>query len=498
MVMQAFGIFEGGGAKGLAHVGALKAVEGRVSFLGLAGSSAGAIAAALVAAGYTADELYNPKTGSGILNIDYPYLLRRGWWDEWKKFAADFKQTFCNVSMKRAWAYSLLFYLRNCQVLDRIEERHGVFETDLLESWINDRLLQKLKSTKQIAPTVECVLFKHLAMPLKLVASNISRQNVTTFSQELTPEHQVAKAVVASASLPFFFIPTKTPEGHFLLDGGLLSNFPAWLFDAERRKFGPLTPTLGFRLVPELPQESACAPSFSGRLAYAVLAGDAGLEIREIENLQEIPLKVRVDTTNFDLTTQEKTALYSSGFEGARNYLISVYGPKDPTEMSAVLELACTRLLEVIGKPATTHLRANIVRETTRGTLRVTYGYNMDSDADDRLEFEIGSGACGLCWESKKVVACDLSEARKTYVTDWKMDKYQQALVRQDLSSLLSIPMFPPHWREGNMTSLSIVGVLNFDSNQDLSADFQRLDLYPRFLEIGDYVAEAMQEEALT
>ena len=56
-----FAIFEGGGAKGLAHIGALKALEGRkVDLLGVAGTSAGAIVAALVAE--------NPLIG--VLNFD--------------------------------------------------------------------------------------------------------------------------------------------------------------------------------------------------------------------------------------------------------------------------------------------------------------------------------------------------------------------------------------------------------------------------------------------
>ena len=51
--LDVFGIFEGGGAKGLAHVGALKAAEERqVRFRGVAGTSAGSIIAGLIAVGY--------------------------------------------------------------------------------------------------------------------------------------------------------------------------------------------------------------------------------------------------------------------------------------------------------------------------------------------------------------------------------------------------------------------------------------------------------------
>ena len=59
--MRAFGVFQGGGAKGYAHLGALSAAEDRgIQFERVAGTSAGAIVASLVACGYTSQELYNP------------------------------------------------------------------------------------------------------------------------------------------------------------------------------------------------------------------------------------------------------------------------------------------------------------------------------------------------------------------------------------------------------------------------------------------------------
>jgi Patatin-like phospholipase len=53
VVMKAFGVFEGGGAKGYAHVGALQAIEARgIELEAVAGSSIGAVIALLIAAGY--------------------------------------------------------------------------------------------------------------------------------------------------------------------------------------------------------------------------------------------------------------------------------------------------------------------------------------------------------------------------------------------------------------------------------------------------------------
>jgi NTE family protein len=79
--VDAYGIFEGGGAKGYAHVGALKAAEKRgIFFRKVAGTSAGAIVAALVAARYTADELFDPTLPEGkrgLLDVDALDILDR-------------------------------------------------------------------------------------------------------------------------------------------------------------------------------------------------------------------------------------------------------------------------------------------------------------------------------------------------------------------------------------------------------------------------------------
>jgi predicted acylesterase/phospholipase RssA len=66
--LRVFVALEGGGAKGLVHIGALKALEeGDVTFCGLAGTSAGAIVSALKAAGYLADEMVNPAKRTPLL-----------------------------------------------------------------------------------------------------------------------------------------------------------------------------------------------------------------------------------------------------------------------------------------------------------------------------------------------------------------------------------------------------------------------------------------------
>lgn len=209
--MQAFGIFEGGGAKGLAHVGALKAIENRVQFIGVSGSSAGAIIAALVAVGYTADELFDPvENPTGLLNVNYTKdLFEIGDWTLWKKFESDFKATFCGVSLLVAWGQTISFWCRNRKIIQHLQKRHGVFQSTKLRDWINKLLRDKLLANRFIDETVKIVNFSHIEMPLKIVATNVESQGIFLFSTDATPDESVAKAVATSASLPFFFAPIK-------------------------------------------------------------------------------------------------------------------------------------------------------------------------------------------------------------------------------------------------------------------------------------------------
>jgi NTE family protein len=62
---------------------------------------------------------------------------------------------------------------------------------------------------------------------------------------------KIADAVRMSMSIPYFFQPGvlvhhDTGEPTTTLDGGILSNFPVWLFDVADRQ--PERPTFGFRL----------------------------------------------------------------------------------------------------------------------------------------------------------------------------------------------------------------------------------------------------------
>lgn len=100
---------------------------------------------------------------------------------------------------------------------------------------------------------------------LKLIATDITRREMLVLPDAL-PNYRLSKdsgpidpqsfavadAVRMSMSIPFFFQPValihnETGLPSTIVDGGVLSNFPVWIFDVADRD--PLRPTFGFKLV---------------------------------------------------------------------------------------------------------------------------------------------------------------------------------------------------------------------------------------------------------
>jgi NTE family protein len=130
-----------------------------------------------------------------------------------------------------------------------------------------------------------------------------------------------------SMSYPFLFTPValyKDGNPHYVVDGGLLSNFPIWLFDSPNSK----RPTWGFRLHPGtspaegLPHRKIPRPLWSVPLLKAMFS--AATEAWDRENMSRasssrtvsIPTH-GISTTNFNLTPEDAQALYTWGNDAA-------------------------------------------------------------------------------------------------------------------------------------------------------------------------------------
>ncbi|WP_203361778.1 patatin-like phospholipase family protein [Bacillus sp. REN10] len=283
--MKIDGVFSGGGIKGFALVGAFEEIEQRgLTFVRLAGTSAGAIIAAFIAAGYSSEELklmvmeVNEKQLLDDVMFDFPFF-------KWMK---------------------LYFQL-------------GLYKGKKLEQWLEMRLEQKgIRTFGDLPPEA-----------LRVVTSDITNGRLLVLPDDLPSYNKdplafsVARAVRMSCTIPYFFQPVKLNGRALTVDGGVLSNFPIWLFDEEDKKLR--RPVLGVKLMTKttgLQRQVKTGIDLFGALFHTMKdAHDARYISRRHEsNILFIPVQ-ETAITDFNLTDEKKYALIQTGRDHAKAFL---------------------------------------------------------------------------------------------------------------------------------------------------------------------------------
>jgi NTE family protein len=132
-----------------------------------------------------------------------------------------------------------------------------------------------------------------------------------------------------SMSIPFFFEPVvlknmRTNEVSYIVDGGLLSNFPVWLFDSEGTV--PEWPTFGFKLVEpeeklEIPHRVRGPISLLTALFATMMQAHDARYIKDEQFIRTIPIPtLGIGTTEFDISRERSEALYQSGRQAAEKF----------------------------------------------------------------------------------------------------------------------------------------------------------------------------------
>jgi NTE family protein len=192
-------VFEGGGVKGIAYVGAMQILEQRrilADIRRVGGASAGAINALVFALGYSIQEQNE--------------ILRSV---EFSKFMDS--------------SFGAIRDIR------RLAREFGWYKGDFFQGWIADLVKQKMGTTR-----VTFGDMKDSRSPeLYMIGTNLSTGFAEVFSHERHPRMPVVEAVRISMSIPLFFAAvrrgTKEKEELFV-DGGVQLNYPVKLFDRLR------------------------------------------------------------------------------------------------------------------------------------------------------------------------------------------------------------------------------------------------------------------------
>lgn len=290
--MKANLVCKGGGIKGIGLVGAISCLEENgYEWDNIAGTSAGAIVAALLAVGYTSKEIKEL-----LFTINYNTFK-----DKNSLQSIPFLGEFFNI----------LF-------------RKGIYSGNSIEKFLDDKLKEKGK-TKFKDVSIDGV------SKLKIIASDVTRKKLLVLPDDLVDynidpmEFEISKAVRMSLSIPFYYYPIKlkyTNYNCFIVDGGLLSNFPIWVFDDNHNS---KIPTFGLNLLPDDKKNHKYTNSTVSYLLDVIqtaLITNEDTYFRDEDFLRIINIPtLGIDATDFNIDKATMNLIYMSGFNSAKDFI---------------------------------------------------------------------------------------------------------------------------------------------------------------------------------
>ena len=316
MNLKCDAVLEGGGVRGIGHVGAAYALEqSGYSFENLAGSSAGAIVAALLAVGFSATEIRRE-----LENLDY------------KKFQQP----------------TVIDNFGPVGKLVNLTNNFGIYSTSYFYKWFSGLLAQKGKKTFGDIRLASSPQAKY-TYKLQVTASDVTAQKLLVLPWDIRdfgidPDKlQIADAVRMSMSIPFFYEPVvirdKRGKEHIIVDGGLLSNYPIWMLDDGSSN--PPYPTFGFKFIAPPKKATFFTDPYDENInfvEYVQSITETLLKACDNTHISEskgdlmrsilIPCEVKVHgkrkeikSTDFDITPEETQALFMNGYNAATNFL---------------------------------------------------------------------------------------------------------------------------------------------------------------------------------
>ncbi len=478
--MKAYGVFDGGGVKGAALAGGLAAAQEQgVEFVGFGGTSAGSMVAFLAAFGYSGKEI-----GEILVSKEFTEMLDDGGTS--LREALELLRKVANSWDGSLWAKGkALWALR--ALLIRMKSL-GLYAGDKIKEFL-------LAMAKKKSPLLEShadITFDDLeranCAPLRIVASNImgGRSAIFPRDQQIYGR-SVLNAVRASAGYPFAFRPLEG-AGFRLVDGGLSSNLPSFLFAEEHRIYR--IPTFAFDLItpPKPPSPEYGLDRYAGDLLNTALEAGDELLRNVSDGVVHIPIEVPkgIDTLDFGISSDQRKTLYQAGYQQSAS-LLAVYKPLKMARLAGTelkKELAARYggvwlyqpVLYAFAQDIATisnaeGVRAHIMLPTGRKTLIVVFHVGMDADTDSDLELKEAAGCCGEAWTFAKTKVADL-ERWANSLEEFKLDPEEYAKIPRSRRSMLSAPIFGPQrglTASAHNSPRLPVGILSVDSSTRLS-----------------------------
>lgn len=316
LALKCDAVFEGGGVKGIGLVGAVSSLEAAgYEFVNLAGTSAGSIVAALLAVGYNAAEIEKE-----LKRLDYNNFKDENFID--------------HFGLPGKMISEILHF--------------GMYNGDYFKDWF-ENLLKVKKKTRFKDILLDNSADAQFKYKFQAIATDLTDQRMLVLPRDLKDfgydpdEFSIAMVVRMSMSIPMYFEPVKltdsTGKTHYIVDGGILSNYPVWLLDDGTSD--PPYPTFGFKLVETDRREDIEKTPFdqiSNFLHYlesifstmldghdnyyiSTTSGDFARTICISTTVEVGGEKKKIKTTDFGITKKESQALFNNGKSAADKFL---------------------------------------------------------------------------------------------------------------------------------------------------------------------------------
>jgi len=321
-------VFKGGGVKGTAYLGAIKALyENDIidQIERVAGSSAGAITATLLC--------FNKDFQSitAMMNsLNYQMVPQL-------KTEFESKEP---VWLPKFIGKEVLKLSSDVEAVQRLISRYGWYSSEYFYNWLKSVIAENCNGN----PLATFQDFQNCGFKdLYIIATNASKLDVAIFSHEITPQMPVADAVRMSMSIPLFFESmqyngSQIGLGEIYVDGGVLLNYPIHIFDGEAYskdnvwyRNGINWETLGFYLYayPNQIAENESIANFKDFISHLYECYNISLQLSEVDNNHidkrrtVVINTLNVKATEFNLNNSDLRYqnLINEGFEATTQYL---------------------------------------------------------------------------------------------------------------------------------------------------------------------------------
>lgn len=260
-------VMKGGGIKGLAYVGALEILWGHYQFDHFVGTSAGAISALLLAAGYTPTELKEILSEKDFRDFfDAPWYMK---------------------------PFNLMFY-------------GGMNPALTFTDWIDVLLAKKLNSSTRVRMS---------ELPARATVFASRRNKPALRFDSESDDADAGHAARCSMSIPLVFVP-QSDQGFRTYDGGMQHNYPI----DELLRCDPGAAFISLYLGPETYQPSRNRFEFWEWVSIWTEGADAEL-LKRYRDRTVVIDPTPIGTLDFDLSDEEKDYLLQCGRAAALAHL---------------------------------------------------------------------------------------------------------------------------------------------------------------------------------